>query len=231
MSDLAEKFAPTLGTTTALLRPYLEAYASSLPVRRVTVVGNAPLTPSAERVEIIENSDLVIRCNSLMLDRPGDEPTLGTKTNVVVLARVSLPTPFVFHDYRNRAYLVPEVGRPFPVGKPLPPALFASWPHDLGNMPVPNDGLGLPLIQKMKETGDPRPAVPTTGTLAIAIGYHLFPEAETVITGFSFLHDRTQTSWQHHYGPTVPVHPAHLLDREGAILQEWVEEGHARYVP
>ena len=88
----------------AAMKSYLECYSSHLPVRRITVVGNAPLAPSQERRDIIDGSDLVFRCNSMVLDEPGDEPTLGTKTDVVVAARATRVTPWFFKDYPRRAY-------------------------------------------------------------------------------------------------------------------------------
>ena len=53
-----------------LLRDYASSDAEHQPVRKVTVVGNAPVHPDPARVEDIESSDLVIRVNSLALDEP-----------------------------------------------------------------------------------------------------------------------------------------------------------------
>ena len=76
----------------AQMREHATAYAASTPIRRVTVVANAPLEPSEERRDLIDTSDLVIRCNSLALDRMDDPPCVGTRTNVVVTARTTRPT-------------------------------------------------------------------------------------------------------------------------------------------
>jgi hypothetical protein len=223
---------PERGTTLGLLRPYLESYAAHLPLRRVAVVGNKPLAPDAERAAAIDSADLVIRCNSFTLDDPGDPPCLGTRVNVCVIAFVTRITPYTFRDYTRRAYLVPEVGQAGDrVGGVLPPKLPPSWPADLGSMGVPNDMLGMELVRGMSRPGDKRGAVPTTGTLAVALAYHLFPDVEIDIAGFSFLENRAQQTWRHHVGAEVPVHPAHFIDREGALLQSWVDEGRLAVLP
>lgn len=223
---------PERGTTLALLRPYLESYAASLPVRRIAVVGNAPLPPSPERAAAIDSADLVIRCNSFSLDAPGEPACLGTRVSACVLAYVTRATPYTFRDYQNRAYLVPEVGQASDkLHAGLPPKLPASWPADLGSMGVPNDLLGMELVRGLGRPGDRRGAVPTTGTLAVAVAYHVFPEVPITVTGFSFLENRVQERWRHHSGGEVPVHPAHFIDREGALLESWVDEGRLTVLP
>ena len=150
------------------------------------------------------------------------------RTNVCVTAHVSFITPDLFRDYRNRLYLVPQIGHAFRLGGGRPPALMASWPNDLGSYPIPNDGLGIPVMQEMKRGGDPRPAVPTSGTLAAAVARTVFPEAALWLAGFSFLDNAEQKTWKHRYGTEVPVHPAHLLDREGPMMRRWVDESGGR---
>lgn len=231
MSTLDPVLEATDSPAVARLRGWIESYASTQPIRRVAVIGNAPLPPSAPRAELIDTSDLVIRCNSFVLDEPGALPCLGTRTNLVLLAKVTLITPSVFRDYRSRAYLVPEAGQARPLGRRHPPVMPSSWPADLGQLPIPNDVIGLPLRRLLVGSEFAGAAVPTTGTLAAYLGYALFPDVRIDLIGFSFLHDRTQTTWRHHYGSEVPVHPAHLLDREGALLQAWVDDGRASYVP
>ncbi|WP_162529700.1 hypothetical protein [Nocardioides caldifontis] len=212
----------------ASLRAYLEGYAARTPVRRVAVVGNAPLGPSEERAALIDSADLVFRCNSLVLDEPGRPPTLGRATHVVTLARATRPTPWVFQDYRSRAYLVVDVGA---TRRPNPPGNPPNWPTDLGAWPISNRELGIPLKIAMRPQRIGYGAVPTTGTLMAYVAHELFGGPELHLTGFSFLSDRGQTEWQHHWGSTVPVHPAHKLDAEGAILQSWVDGGTATFVP
>jgi hypothetical protein len=209
------------------MRSYLECYASRLPVRRLTVIGNAPLQPSAERHDLIESSDLVFRCNSFVLDQPGDEPCLGTKTDVVVAAHVTRITPWFFENYTSRAYLVIDAGRMLNKDPVFPPT---SWPEDLGAWPISNRIFGGPLKVAIRPEREGRGAVPTTGTEAAYVAHKLFPEAQIVLTGFSFLHDPEQKEWAHQWGDVCLVHPSHLLDREGAILQSWVDEGSAIFV-
>jgi hypothetical protein len=211
------------------MREHATAYAASTPVRRVVVVANAPLEPSEERRELINTSDLVIRCNSLALDDVDGPPYVGTRTNVVVAARTTRPTPGLFQDYRNRAYFV---GDTFFQNAKEPPGFPSLWPSDLGAWPLPNRALGLPLKYLLSPARAGLDVKPTTGTQAAYLAYRLFPEADIVLTGFSFLHDREQLSWGYHVAglPAAQVHPAHNLQREGAYLQGLVDRGEVRYL-
>jgi hypothetical protein len=212
----------------AQMREHATAYAASTPIRRVAVVANAPLEPSEERRDLIDTSDLVIRCNSLALDRVGDPPCVGTRTNVVVTARTTRPTPGFLQDYRNRAYFV---GDTFVLGVPDPPGWPSYWPDDLGAWPLPNRALGLPLKYLLRPTRGGLGVAPTTGTQAAYLAYRLFPEADIVLTGFSFLDDSEQSSWGYQADlPDARVHSAHKLNREGAYLQGLVDRGEVRYV-
>lgn len=210
------------------MREYVEAFAARLPVRRIAVVGNAPLEPSAERRSLIDSADLVVRCNSFVLDRPGEEPRLGTVTHVVVAARVTRITPWFFQDYLRRAYFVVDAGTAL---RKVPFPTPSWWPEDLAAWPIPNRLFGIPLRVRMRPETEGRGAVPTTGTMAAYLMRELFPEANLMLTGFSFLHDREQTEWSHQWGDTCIVHPAHKLDREGELLMSWVDDGLATYVP
>ena len=195
----------------------------------MAVVANAPLEPSEERRDLIDSSDLVIRCNSLALDHDKGPPCVGTRTNVVVAARTTRPTPGFLHDYRNRAYFVVDV---FHLTVPEPPGWPSYWPADLGAWLLPNRAFGLPLKYLLRPSaqgsGWPRrrarrPPTSPTG---------LFPEADIVLTGFSFLDNPDQRSWDYHL-PGLrqsPVHSAHKLDREGAYLRGLVDRGEVRYV-
>ena len=213
----------------AQMREHATAYAASTPVRRVAVVANAPLPPSVERRDLIDGSDVVIRCNSLALDGPDDPPCVGTRTNVVVAARTTRPTPGFLHDYRRRAYFV---GDTFFLNTPEPPGWPAQWPSDLGAWLLPNRAIGLPLKHLLQPERAGLDVNPTTGTQAAYLACRLFPEADIVLTGFSFLHDRQQESWGYHVAglPPARVHPKHKLDREGAFLQGLVDRGEVRYV-
>jgi hypothetical protein len=73
--------------------------------------------------------------------------------------------------------------------------------------------------------------VPTTGTAAAYLAQRLFPHAELYLTGYSYLDDRQQTTWEHHWGDSSIVHPTHKIDREGAMLQSWVDDGRAVFIP
>jgi len=213
----------------ARMRDHVMAYAASTPINRVAVVANAPLPPSEERRDLIDSADVVIRCNSLALDDVDGPPCVGTRTNVVVTARTTRPTPGFLTDYRNRAYFVNDV---FHLTVPEPPGLPAHWPSDLGAWLIPNRALGLPLKYLLAPTRGGLGVAPTTGTLAAYLAYRLFPEADIVLTGYSFLHDRGQTTWGYH-APGIPharVISAHKLDREGAYLQGLVDRGEVRYV-
>ena len=210
------------------VRHLLEAYARRRPVSRIAIVGNAPLQPSRARAERIDSADLVIRCNSFVLDEPGAEPCLGRRVEAVVIARATLPSPYVFHRYRERAYLIPDVGNSY---KRRPEPVPASWPKDLGCLPIPNDVLGVPLFEYLGQRVGDRGVVPTTGTQAVFVARRVFPDAGVTLAGFSFIDERRQTRWKHHYGSDVPVHPAHPIDREGALLQSWIDDGPVQVAP
>jgi hypothetical protein len=213
----------------ARMRDHVESYAASLPVRRVVVIGNAPLEPNEERRDLIDSSDVVIRCNSLALDRPDAPPSVGTRTTVVVAARTTRPTPGFLADYRNRAYFVVDV---FHLTVPEPPGWPASWPSDLGAWPLPNRALGLPLKYLLRPADAGRGLAPTTGTQSAYLAYRLFPEADIVLVGYSFLDDPAQRSWSYQHTGTrpSPVHSTHKLDRESAYLQGLVDRGEIRCV-
>lgn len=207
-----------------LVKQLLEAYARRRPVRRMAVVGNAPLPPDAARAEEIDSADLVIRCNSFVLDEPGGEPRLGRRVDAVVLARVTRPTVDVFREYSKRVYFVNDSGNSRTAN---PPRHLPCWPADLGCFPIPNSTLGLPLKQLLAPERNGYGVVPTTGTIAAYLAYELFPDAALTLAGFSFVDQPRQDTWQHQYGTVVPVHPAHWLDREAALLRSWIDAGRA----
>lgn len=208
------------------LRDFIASYAAHHPVRRVAVVGNAPLAPSAERAAALDASDLVFRANSLMLDDPGDPPCLGTTCHVVLLSHATRMTRWVFQDYRRRAYLVPQMGFPlyrFVRGAP------AFWPSDLGALPIPNAVVKARLTDRLDPDHEPGGLTPTSGTTALFLAHEMFPEAEMVATGFSFVADRGQTEWSHHSGGSTAVHRLHNLDLEATLLRSWIEDGSVRF--
>ncbi len=209
------------------LRAFVESYAHRRPVEQVVVVGNAPLEPSVERRDLVEAADLVVRCNSFVLDEPDDPPCLGRRTDVVVFAPRARVTRWFLQNYSSRGYLmVNNTSRT----KVLPDHPH-SFPDDLGCWPLPNRVVGIPLKRQLMPERQGRGAVPTTGTTAAYLVRTLFPEARLHLTGFSFLHEREQETWAHHWGTVVPVSPAHRLDREGALLQSWIDQRQAVLVP
>jgi hypothetical protein len=208
------------------LRDFVTSYAAAQPVRRVAVVGNAPLLPSAERAAALDASDLVFRANSLMLDEPGDPPCLGTTCHVVLLSHATRITRWVFQDYRRRAYLVPQMGFPLYYVVHGAPEF---WPPDLGALPIPNAVVKARLADLLDPDHVPGRLTPTSGTTALFLAHEMFPDAEMLATGFSFVSDHTQTEWSHHSGGSTAVHRLHDLAREGALLRSWIEDGSVRF--
>jgi hypothetical protein len=215
------------------IRAYLLAYAAHVPVRRVAVVGNAPLPPDAGRAAEIDSADLVIRANAMVLDDPEDPPTVGTQCHVVLLSRSTQLTRWALKDYRRRAYLVPQAGfvqyRPDDgVGLTLDPPF---WPADLGAMPLPNGVIKARTVRALDPEATPGSLIPTTGTTGIVMAREMFPDADLVVTGFSFLEDAGQTSWSHHSGGHTKVNWQHRLDLEASLLRSWIDDGSVRYLP
>lgn len=193
-------------------------------VRRVAAVGNAPLNPDAERAAVIDDSDVVLRVNGFALDTLDGPPTVGRRTNAVVFNRATRATPWLFDRYRERVYLLVEPGRMTWEPEVLPP----WWPSDLGLVPVSNRHVTLPLCRELGVDALADGQWATTGTFAAWLAQILFPEAELVLTGYSFVTERTQTRWEHAFGDPCPVGPEHRIDREGELLTSWVAHGRAR---
>ena len=209
-----------------LLRGFIASYADHLPVSRVAVVGNAPLLPDADRAAALDSADLVFRANSMMLDDPGSPPCLGRTCHVVVLSHATRMTPWVFQDYRRRAYLVPQMG--FLLYYRVRPAPD-FWPADLGAIPLPNAVVKARLADLLDPEHEPAALTPTSGMAALYLAHEMFPEAQMVATGFSFLHNQSQSEWAHHSGGSTAVHPLHDLELEGALLRTWVEDGSVQF--
>jgi hypothetical protein len=211
-----------------LLREFVATYAERQPIGRIAVVGNAPLEPSAERAAAIDASDLVVRANSLVLDEPGAEPTLGTRCHVVILSHATWVTPWVFRDYRKRAYLIPQAGSPL-YYKVYPAVSF--WPADLGAIPIPNAVVKQRLVDVLDPEHKPGTLTPTSGMLGLFMMHEMFPDADLIATGFSLLDGGNPSAWSHHTGRRTTVNRFHDLDREGALLRSWIDEGSARFLP
>ena len=125
----------------AMLRDLASSYARRIPVRTVAVVANAPLQPSSTRAELIDSCDVVFRVNGFRLDVAGEAAAVGVRADVVVFTRGVLATPWVFRDHRERLYLLNEPGRMHWEPEIIPD----WWPPDLGQIPVPNREITVPL--------------------------------------------------------------------------------------
>lgn len=205
----------------AMLRSLAGAYARRSPVRRIAVVANAPLVPSAERAEAIDSSDLVFRTNGFALDTPDGPAAVGTRADVVAFTRGMRATPWVFRDYRDRLYLLVEPGRMHWEPEIVPD----WWPPDLGHVPVPNREITLGLSEALGIDTVTYPNWATTGTMAAWLARSLFPDAELHLTGFSVIDEPAQTSWAHAYGEPCKISAEHMLDRESALLRGWMDDG------
>lgn len=208
-----------------LLRDAMTAYAARRPVSSVAVLGNAPLEPSAERADRIDAADLVLRVNSFVLDHPGEPRRQGRRVDVVVWPRLTQATPDLFDRYRERLYLLAEPMRMHGRREVWPP----SWPADLGLMPLPNREVACRINADLGFGPDDRLA-PTTGLTAAWLAVTLFPDAEVLLAGFSFLDDPHQSRWRHQWGDEVRVGPEHRIEAEARLMRSWIDDGRATFV-
>jgi len=206
------------------LRALAASYARHDPVRTVAVVGNAPMQPSAQRAAAIDASDLVVRVNSFVLDEPGGPATQGSRTDVVLWSRLVRATPYLFHRYRERLYVLLEPMRMFGRREVWP----ESWPDDLGFVVARNDEIAMPLNDELGLPWREERLAPTTGTTAAWLAVRLFPEAEVLLTGLSFVDAPDQTEWDHQWGDSVRVGPEHRIVAEAELLRRWRGEGRVR---
>lgn len=204
-----------------VLRELADSYAARLPVREVAVIGNAPLPPSAQRAVAIDAADVVIRVNSFVVDHPGDEPRLGSRTNVVLWSRLAVATPDLFAGYRDRLYVMLEPMRMY--GRPE--VWPHSWPADLGFVPASNRDVAIPLNEELALPWREEHLAPTTGTTAAWLAVQLWPEATVRLTGLSFIEQPDQTSWEHQGGTSNPVGPEHRIAAESVLLRRLIAEG------
>lgn len=216
-----------------LIRAYMASYAERQPLSSVAVVGNAPLEPDAARAEAIDKCDLVIRANAMMLDAAAGPRCVGTACHVVILSRSTAITPWVFQNYRRRAYLVPQAGFvQYHLENRVGLLLDAPfWPEDLGAMPLPNSVVKTRVARALDPLHRPGSLIPTTGMMAMFMAHEMFPDADLMVTGFSFLDDSEQTHWSHHSGGRTKVNWQHRLDLEAALLRSWIDDGSAHYLP
>ncbi|WP_092532693.1 hypothetical protein [Amycolatopsis arida] len=202
----------------------IEAYADRPNPRTVAVVGNQPLPPDEYRAKTIDSCDVVFRVNGFVCDEPDGPPTVGSRTHVVVFNRALRATRWVFRDYRSRLYLLAEPGRLHWEPEDIPP----WWPADLGFVPVSNREVTLPLSRALGLETMAEGSWSTTGTMAAWIARTSFPEADLVLSGFSFIDNPNQTHWEHASGDSCPVGPEHRIAVEGRMLESWTRTGNTR---
>ena len=207
-----------------LLRPLFDAYAERPEPRSVAVVGNMPMTPDAARAKAIDDCDLVFRVNGFVLDEPTGPAVVGRHCHVVVLNWLIRATKWVFQDYQHRLYLMVEPGRLHFDGERVP----GWWPADLGYIPVSNRDVTLPLSDALGLPTRAEPTWATTGTMAAWIARTAFPDAELILTGFSFIDDPNQKSWMHAAGDSCVVGAEHKIDIEGRLLESWTRTSRTR---
>lgn len=205
----------------ARLRPLVDSYAGSETIRRVAVVGNQPLPPSAERAQIIDTADLVFRVNGFRADDDLGPAAVGSRTDVVVFNRGVRPTPWFFQDYTKRLYLMIEPGRMLWENPKIP----EFWPRDLGFVTMPNREVIIPLGRRLGMDPQAEGLWATTGTVMLWIATRLFPDIVLDAAGFSFVDEPEQASWHHAYGDPSPVGSEHRIAPESALMREWIEAG------
>lgn len=214
---------------TDLLRRLLVSYAERPEVAKVAVLGNAPLQPDERRAQDIDSADLVLRVNSFVLDDSEGPATQGRQVHAVVFNRRLRATPWFFDRYRERAYLMTEPARMYHPDLTRPQDRWPDWwPADLGYQPVPNREVAMPLCDAMDVPWREQRVVPTTGLLAAWLGLTLFPDAELVLAGFSFVDDPHQTHWSHQWGDSCPIGGRHWIAPEGRLMRSWLDSGRAR---
>lgn len=216
----------TVDDLRSLICAYSRPTTSSRQPGSVAVVGNAPLLPSDTRADAIDSAELVIRVNSFVLDSPGRPRCQGARADVVLFNRLLRATPWFFAGYRQRLYLLVEPMRMHGNRETWP----TSWPVDLGLVAVPNRDIAAPLSELLSVAWREQRLAPTTGTLACYLALTLFPEADVLLTGFSFLDDPGQTHWQHQWGDSCPVGREHRIGDEAALVRTWLATGRAHFL-
>ena len=215
------------------LRSYLLAYAARQPVERVAVVGNAPLHPDAVRAATIDAADLVIRVKRVRPRR--------ARRGADGRHRVPRGAPLPCHDVHPV-----DAARPPGARIPRPPGRLRAVPARRRDRPPParrvlarrprRDAAAQRRREGARGAG-PRPRrpspgsiIPTAGTTALFLAHEMFPGADLVGTGFSFLDDEEQTSWSHHSGGHTRVNWRHRLDLEATLLRSWIADGTLRHL-
>jgi hypothetical protein len=143
---------------------------------------------------------------------------------VVLGSRLVKATPALFDRYRERLYVLLEPMRMYGRREVWP----ASWPVDLGFVAARNDEVAVPLNEELGLPWRAERLAPTTGTTAAWLAVRLFPEAEVLLTGLSFVDTPDQLEWDHQWGDSVRVGPEHRIEAEAALLRRWRDEGRVR---
>lgn len=205
------------------LRELMTAYARRRPVRTVAALGNAPLAPSDARADAIDGADLVIRVNSFVLDEPGRPRAQGSRADVVVWNRITRATRYTFDRYRDRLYLLAEPMRAHGYQEMWP----ASWPDDLGLVALPNRDVLTRIGDELAVPWREERLAPTTGLTAAWLAVTLFPDADVVLGGYSFVDAPHQTGWTYQAGGWSPVAREHRIEAEAGLMRGWIESGRA----
>lgn len=185
------------------------------------------MEPSASRAAAIDAADLVIRVNSFVTDRTDGPPTQGRRTDVVLFSRLVPATADFWDRYAERLYVLLEPMRMYGRPEMWP----ASWPSDAGFAVARNDAVAIPINEELGLPWREEQLAPTTGTTAAWLAVNLFPEAEVLLTGISFVDDPDQTFWHHQGGDSVGVGPEHRIAAEAVLISGWIESGRVRFLP
>ena len=214
----------------AELRELAAAYArvpAGAPGRRMAVVGNAPIEPSAAAGREIDGCDLVIRVNSFVLDAADGAAHAGPSRRRGAVepagegdaGRCSTATATGSTCCSSRCACT--------AAREVWPA---SWPSDLGFVTARNDEVAIPLNEELGLPWRAERLAPTTGTTAVWLAVRLFPDAEVLLTGLSFVDAPDQVEWDHQWGDSVRVGPEHRIAAEAALLRRWRDEGRVRVI-
>ena len=107
----------------------------------------------------------------------------------------------------------------------------ASWPSDLGFVAARNDEVAIPLNEELGLPWRAERLAPTTGTTAAWLAVRLFPEADVLLAGLSFVDAPTRSSRDHQWG-RLGEGRAGTPDRgRGRVLRRWRDEGRVRMLP
>lgn len=198
--------------------------------RRIAVVGNAPQEPDARRAADIDDCDLVVRVNGFVLDDPESTPTYGRRCDIALLTRGIFPPRHVFQGYSRRLTMLFEPDRMVDGdggGRGHRPEW---WPADLGVLHLPNNPFTVLSSRELGFDAYRQLRWATTGTMAVWLAAHLFPDTTVVLSGFSFVADPWQVDWGHATGEVcVVAGGAHELLAESLFVRRLVARGRARF--